>query len=139
MRGFGVLVGVAALAVVAAVAHPASAQTPTGAPKPAKKTLQPPPPVLRSVAGTVIQPTRTIIHNPDGTTTIIVVPRRSYLDVGNEVPIGYPRTNDYAFPPGGDPGRPYWYFGPDLAGQGGTPLAQPDLLPGFGASYPVPY
>lgn len=132
MRGFAVLVGVAALAV-ATVTHAVSAQTSTAT----KRNQQVP--VQRSAAGTVIQPTRTIIHNPDGTTTIITVPRRSYLDVGNEVPVGYPRTNDYAFPPGGDPGRPYWYFGPDVAGVGGTPLAQPDLLPGFGASYPVPY
>jgi hypothetical protein len=128
MRGFVVFACVAALA---AVTHGAFAQTPS------PRNQQPP--LQRSAAGTVIQPTRTIIHNPDGTTTIITVPRRSYLDVGNEVPIGYPRTNDYAFPPGGDPGRPSWYFGPDVAGVGGTPLAQPDLLPGFGATYPVPY
>jgi hypothetical protein len=98
------------------------------------------PPVIRSAAGTVIQPTRTIIHNPDGSTTVITVPRRSYLDPGTEVPVGYPRTNDYAFPPGGDPGRPYWYFGPDQAGIGGLPLAQPFYLPGYAApSYPTPY
>ena len=137
MRGVAAFVAVAAFAAVSAVAHSASAQTPTDSSK--STTHKGQPPVQRSAAGTVIQPTRTIIHNPDGTTTIITVPRRSYLDVGNEVPVGYPRTNDYAFPPGGDPGRPYWYFGPDLAGVGGTPLAQPDLLPGFGASYPTPY
>jgi hypothetical protein len=130
MRVFTIAVGVAALAIVSAVSLPASAQAPN------KKTT---PIVLRSAAGTVIQPTRTIIHNPDGTTTIITVPRRSYLDPGTEVPVGYPRTNDYAFPPGGDPGRPYWYFGPDTAGVGGTPLAQPFLLPGFSPSYPLPY
>jgi len=125
--------------LVTALVCPVSAQTTTNPPKQTKKIQQQPPQVQRSAAGTVIQPTRTILHNPDGTTTIITVPRRSYLDVGNEVPVGYPRTNDYAFPPGGDPGRPYWYFGPDLAGVGGLPLAQPDLLPGFGASYPTPY
>ena len=114
----------------------AVAQTPTNAQPHNKKK---PPVVLRSASGTVIQPTRTIIHNPDGTTTVIVVPRRSYLDVGNEVPVGYPRTNDYAFPPGGDPGRPYWYFGPDTAGVGGSPLAQPWLIPGFSPGYPTPY
>ncbi|HXX03089.1 MAG TPA: hypothetical protein VEJ37_02065 [Xanthobacteraceae bacterium] len=135
MRGFAVVIGVAALALVSAPPLPASAQTPTNGHK--AKNVQPP--VQRTAAGTVIQPTRTIIHNPDGTTTVITVPRRSYLEVGNEVPVGYPRTNDYAFPPNGDPGRPYWYFGPDVAGVGGTPLAQPDLLPGFGASYPTPY
>jgi hypothetical protein len=118
-----------AVAAVSTVA--ASAQTP------AKKKDQPP--VLRSASGTVIQPTRTILHNPDGTTTIIVVPRRSYLDIGTEVPPGYPGTQDYAFPPGGDPGRPYWYFGPDTAGLGGTPLAQPFLIPGFSPGYPTPY
>jgi hypothetical protein len=133
MRGFAVFVGVAALAVIAAGA-PGLAQTSVQTPK---KRQQPP--VLRSAAGTVIQPTRTIIHNPDGTTTIIVVPRRSYLDLGTEVPLGYPGTQDYAFPPGGDPGRPYWYFGPDTAGVGGTPLAQPFLIPGFSPGYPTPY
>jgi hypothetical protein len=98
------------------------------------------PPVLRSARGTVIQPTRTIIHNPNGTTTVIVVPRRrSYLDPGTEVPVGYPGTNDYAFPPGGDPGRPYWYFGPDTGGIGGIPLAQPYLIPGFSPGYATPY
>ena len=136
MRRFVIAVGIAALATVSAVSLPASAQTPPSAQAPIKKKQ---PMVLRSAAGTVIQPTQTIIHNPDGTTTVIVVPRRSYLDVGNEVPVGYPRTNDYAFPPGGDPGRPYWYFGPDTAGVGGTPLAQPFLIPGFSPGYPSPY
>jgi hypothetical protein len=126
MRAIIVLV---ATAVAVVSAGTASAQT-----QPKKQ-----PAVLRSAAGTVIQPTRTIIHHEDGRTTVIVVPRRSYLDVGNEVPIGYPRTNDYAFPPGGDPGRPYWYFGPDMAGVGGTPLAQPLLVPGFSPGYPTPY
>ena len=136
MRRFVIAVGIAALATVSAVTLPASAQTPPSSQAPIKKKQ---PMVLRSAAGTVIQPTQTIIHNPDGTTTVIVVPRRSYLDVGNEVPVGYPRTNDYAFPPGGDPGRPYWYFGPDTAGVGGTPLAQPFLIPGFSPGYPSPY
>jgi hypothetical protein len=130
MRG-RIIIGIAALAVLSAGAPSAFAQSPP------KKNQ---PPVLRSASGTVIQPTRTIIHNPDGTTTIITVPRRSYLDVGNEVPVGYPRTNDYAFPPGGDPGRPYWYFGPSEVGAvGGTPLAQPLLIPGFSPGYPTPY
>ena len=86
--------------------------------------------VYRSAAGTVIQPTRTIIHNPDGTTTVITVQRRSYLDPGTEVPVGYGSRLDYAFPPGGDPGRPYWFYGPDQHGIGGLPLAQPWLIPG---------
>jgi hypothetical protein len=137
MRKFVFVVSIAVLAMVSLAPIAVFAQTPTNAlPHPKKK---PPPVVLRSASGTVIQPTRTIIHNPDGTTTVIVVPRRSYLDVGNEVPVGYPRTNDYAFPPGGDPGRPYWYFGPDTAGVGGSPLAQPWLIPGFSPGYPTPY
>jgi hypothetical protein len=118
-------------AAVAAAMVPAQAET---------KKSPPTVVVARSAAGTIIQPTKTIIHNPDGTTTVITVPRRSYLDPGTEVPVGYPRTNDYAFPPGGDPGRPYWYFGPDQAGVGGYPMAQPFYLPGFIApSYPTPY
>ena len=64
----------------------------------------------------VIEPTRTIIHDPDGTTTVITVQRRSYLDPGTEVPVGYGSRHDYAFPPGGDPGRPYWFYGPDQHG-----------------------
>jgi hypothetical protein len=75
--------------------------------------------VYRSAAGTVIQPTRTIIHNPDGTTTVITVQRRSYLDPGTEVPVGYGSRLDYAFPPGGDPGRPYLVLWPDQLGIGG--------------------
>jgi hypothetical protein len=92
--------------------------------------------VYRSAAGTVIQPTRTIIHNPDGSTTVITVQRRSYLDPGTEVPVGYGSHFDYAFPPGGDPGRPYWYFGPDQHGIGGLPLAQPWLIPGYNPNNP---
>lgn len=126
----GIVVGLAAIGMISVLASAATAQTPT------RKRQQV---VGRSAAGTVIQPTRTIIHNPDGSTTIITVPRRSYLDPGTEVPVGYPGTQDYAFPPGGDPGRPYWYFGPDTAGIGGTPLAQPWLIPGFSPGYPTPY
>src|SRR5271156_6084303 len=94
------------------------------------------PSVYRSAAGTVIQPTRTIIHNPDGTTTVITVQRRSYLDPGTEVPVGYGSHFDYAFPPGGDPGRPYWFYGPDQSGIGGLPLARPFFLPGINLNNP---
>jgi len=38
--------------------------------------------------------------------------------------------------PGGDPGRPYWYFGPDQSGVGGTPLAQPWLIPNYNPHNP---
>jgi hypothetical protein len=99
-----------------------------------KKNQQPA--VYRSAAGTVIQPTRTIIHNPNGTTTVITVQPRSYLNPGTEVPVGYGSHMDYAFPPGGDPGRPYWYFGPDQSGVGGTPLAQPWLIPNYNPHNP---
>jgi hypothetical protein len=126
MRTYGVIL--AALAVLTASASTAGAETKTTYPL-----------AIRSASGTVIQPTRTIIHNPNGTTTIITVPRRSYLDPGTDVPVGYPGTMDYAFPPGGDPGRPYWYFGPDTAGIGGIPLAQPFLIPGFSPGYSTPY
>jgi hypothetical protein len=130
MRGImrGMVVGIAAIGIVSVMASAATAQTPH------RNRAY----VQRSAAGTVIQPTRTIIHNADGSTTIITVPRRSYLDPGTEVPVGYPSHLDYAFPPGGDPGQPYWYFGPDTAGVGSSPLAQPFLLPGF-TSYPSPY
>jgi hypothetical protein len=117
MRTFGLVI--AAFAVGLAVGPSALAEP--------KKSQ---PQVLRSASGTVIQPTRTIIHNPNGTTTVIVQ-RRSYLDPGTEVPVGYPGRTDYAFPPGGDPGRPYWYFGPDQSGVGGVTLAPWFHLPGI--------
>jgi len=119
MRAFMVLV---AGGVVLAVAGSANAAT---------KTKKRQPLVLRSASGTVIQPTRTIIHNANGSTTIIVVPRRSYLDPGTEVPVGYGSHMDYAFPPNGDPGDPYSFYGPDLNGIGGVSLARPFWLPGF--------
>jgi hypothetical protein len=115
--------------VAAVAADAASAQT-------SQTRRYPQPQVIRSASGTVIQPTRTIIHNPDGSTTVITVPRRSYLNPGTEVPVGYGSRMDYAFPPGGDPGRPYSFYGPDLAGVGGLPLAQPFLVPGFNPNNP---
>ena len=119
MRAFMVLV---AGSVALAVAGSANAAT---------KTKKRQPLVLRSASGTVIQPTRTIIHNANGSTTIIVVPRRSYLDPGTEVPVGYGSHMDYAFPPNGNPGEPYSFYGPDLNGIGGLSLARPFWLPGF--------
>jgi hypothetical protein len=95
------------------------------------------PVVERSAAGTVIQPTRTIIRNPDGTTTIIVTPRhRSYLDPGTEVSVGDGSYRDYMLPPGGDPGRPDWWYGPDHSGTGGYPIASPFYLPGINTNNP---
>jgi hypothetical protein len=117
MRKVGVIV--AAIAIVSACSGPAGAAT--------KKQ----PLVLRSARGTVIQPTRTIIHNPNGTTTVIEVPRRSYLDVGTEVSIGDGSYHDYVAPPDGDPGRPYWFMGPDVRGAGRYPLPAAFDVPGI--------
>lgn len=94
------------------------------------------PRVVRSAAGTVIQPTRTIIHHPDGTTTIYVTPRRSYLDPGTEVSVGDGSYRDYAFPPDGDPGRSNWFYGFDQTGSGGLPLPRPFDIPGFNPATP---
>jgi hypothetical protein len=111
----------AVLALVSAQASLANAQ-------PKKRTVI----VERSAAGTIIQPTRTIIHRPDGTTTVYVTPR-SYLDTGTEVSVGDRGFNDYAFPPGGDPGRSsVWYYGPDTTNiVGGFSPARPFYLPGY--------
>ena len=94
------------------------------------------PVVARSAAGTVIQPTRTIIHHPDGTTTIYVTPRRSYLDPGTEVSVGEGTIRDYVLPPDGDPGRADWFYGPDQTGSGGMPLPRPFYIPGFNPATP---
>ena len=94
--------------------------------------------VERSAMGTLIQPTRTIIHNPDGTTTIIVTPRRSYLDPGTEMSPGEGTIRDYMLPPGGDPGRAnIWFNGPDSTGlMGGFSPAWPFYLPGYNPNTP---
>ena len=94
------------------------------------------PRVVRSAGGTVIQPTRTIIHHPDGTTTIYVTPRRSYLDTGTEVSVGDRGFRNYMLPPGGDPGRADWFYGPDQTGSGGMPLPRPYYIPGFNPATP---
>jgi hypothetical protein len=115
------VVAAAALALVSAQVSLANAQ-------PKKRTVI----VERSASGTIIQPTRTIIHRPDGTTTVYVTPR-SYLDTGTEVSVGDRGFNDYAFPPGGDPGRSsVWYYGPDTTNiVGGFSPARPFYLPGY--------
>ncbi len=92
--------------------------------------------VERSAAGTVIQPTRTIIHHPDGTTTIYVTPRRSYLDPGTEVSVGDGSYRDYMLPPDGDPGRADWFYGPDQTGSGSMPLPRAFYIPGFNPNTP---
>jgi hypothetical protein len=92
--------------------------------------------VERSAAGTVIQPTRTIIHNPDGTTTIIVTPRRSYLNPGTGVSRGDGSRFDYMLPPGGDPGRSDWWYGPDHSGGAFYMVREPNYLPGINTNNP---
>jgi hypothetical protein len=118
----------AALTALAAQLGPADAQS---------STQRRQPPIQRSAAGTVIQPTRTIIHNSNGTTTI-VTPRRSYLDTGTEVSVGDRGYRDYVLPPGGDPGRSsVWFYGPDYTNVvGGFMPARPFYLPGYNANTP---
>ena len=117
-------------AVLAASAMPAAA---------AKK--QPPTPqrvVERTASGTIIQPTTTIIPDGYGHNRIIVIPRhRSYLDTGTEVSVGDRSFRDYVLPPGGDPGRPYWFYGPDVQGTGRHPL--PSAFDGTGLSPNNPF
>jgi hypothetical protein len=114
----------------------ASATAPAGA---ATKKVPPQQPVVeRSAAGTIIQPTMTIIPGPGGQRTVIVIPRqRSYLDTGTEVSVGDRGFQDYAFPPGGDPGRSNWFYGPDFQGAGRYPL--PSAFDGTGINPNTPY
>jgi hypothetical protein len=83
----------------------------------------PQPDVERSASGTIIQPTTTIVPDGNGYSRAIVIPRRrSYLDTGTEVSVGDRTFQDYVLPPGGTPGRPNWFFGPDFQGTGHYPL-----------------
>ena len=119
MRAFAVTVAV--LAVCAAQACSADAAT---------RRQPPQPPVMRTASGTVIQPSRTIIHD-QYRTTVIVIPRRSYLDTGTEVSVGDRKFTDYAFPAGGDPGQSSsWFIGPDFSGSNGYPLPRAFITPG---------
>ena len=126
----GVTFSVLMAAVVTATAMPAAA---------AKKQPPTPQPVVeRSASGTIIQPTTTIIPDGYGHSRIIVIPRhRSYLDTGTEVSVGDRSFRDYVLPPGGDPGRPYWFFGPDFQGTGRKPL--PSAFDGTGLSPNNPF
>jgi hypothetical protein len=119
------VVTVAALAVFAAQGDAANAA--------AKKNQ---PPVMRTASGTVIQPTKTIFHDANGHTTVIVVRPRSYLDTGTEVSIGDRKFSDYAYSPMGDPGRSTWFFGPSVVPSGGIPIPQPGYIPGFNPNLP---
>ena len=116
-----VAVVVAAVAAIAVQAGSASA-----APRNGQQVVE------RSAAGTIIQPTKTIIHHEDGTTTVIVIPRRrSYLETGTEVSVGDRKFTDYAFPAAGDPGQSqFWFIGPDVSGSNGYPLPRAFVTPG---------
>jgi len=130
MRSFTVMTAAIAAfsAAFAALAVPATAAT---------KKPQPPVVVARSVNGTIIQPTTTILHDGNGHTTVIVIPRqRSYLDTGTEVSVGDRSFQDYVFPPGGDPGRSNWFYGPDVQGRGRYPL--PSAFDGTGINPNTP-
>jgi hypothetical protein len=128
VRCLGVVFAV--MAVVSAVSSPAAADPP-------KKPHRQPVMVERSASGTIIQPTTTIINGPSGQRTVIVIPRqRSYLDTGTEVSVGDRGYMDYMLPPGGDPGRPNWFIGPDVQGRGSYPLPGPFSIPGFNPDTP---
>ena len=121
----GLMVGV--LATTAMPAAAAKKQPPT-----------PQPVVERTASGTIIQPTTTIIPDGNGHSRVIVIPRRrSYLDTGTEVSVGDRSFRDYVLPPGGDPGRPYWFYGPDVQGTGRHPL--PSAFDGTGLSPNTPF
>ena len=92
MRAFAVTVAVLAVREVQA-----------GSADAATRRQPPQPPVIRTANGTVIQPSRTIIHDQYGRTTVIVIPRRSYLETGTEVSVGDRKFSDYAFPPAAIP------------------------------------
>ena len=122
-------IGATAAAVLLALGTCAGAAT---------KKPQARPVVERSASGTIIQPTTTIIPDGQGHTTIITIPRqRSYLDTGTEVSVGDRGFQDYAFPPGGDPGRPNWFAGPDVQGTGRYPL--PSAFDGTGINPNTPF
>lgn len=96
------------------------------------------PGVMRSASGTIIQPTTTIVPDGRGHTRVIVIPRqRSYLDLGTEVSVGDRSFRDYVLAPGGDPGRPYWFYGPDRQGTGRYPL--PSAFDGTGLGSENPF
>jgi len=127
------LIAVAASTVVAATL--AAATVPAGA---AQRQAQQVAPVERSPSGTIIQPTTTIIPDGTGHARVIIIPRRrSYLDTGTEVSIGDRSFRDYIVGPAGDPGRPYWFYGPDVQGTGRKPL--PSALDGTGLSPNTPF
>jgi hypothetical protein len=131
MREFAVTVAALALVAGAMVAGAAGSADAASKKYPPQRA-----PVMRTAAGTVIQPSKTIIHDQYGHTTVIVIPRRSYLDTGTEVSVGDRKFSDYAYSPTGDPGRSTWFFGPSVAPSGGVPIPQPLYIPGFNPNLP---
>jgi len=126
----GTTVGALFAAMVVATAMPAAAAK--------KQPLVQQQVVERSASGTIIQPTTTIVPDGTGHTRVIVIPRRrSYLDTGTEVSVGDRTFNDYVLPPGGDPGRPNWFYGPDFQGTGRKPL--PSAFDGTGINPNTPF
>ena len=126
----GAAVGALFAAVIVATAMPAEAAK--------KQPLVQQQVVERSASGTIIQPTTTIIPDGTGHNRVIVIPRRrSYLDTGTEVSVGDRTFNDYVLPPGGDPGRPNWFYGPDFQGTGRKPL--PSAFDGTGINPNTPF
>ena len=121
MRVFAV--AATAVAVFAVLADSAGAVTKKGRPDP----------VMRTASGTVIEPTKTIIHHPNGTTTVIVIPRRSYLETGTEVSVGDRGFMDYAFRRSA---IRIGSFGPDTGGHGSYPLPGFGSIPGFNPNTP---
>ena len=86
---------------------------------------------MRTANGTVVEPSKTIIRDEHGRTTVIVIPRRSYLDTGTEVSLGDRKFTDYAMPPGGDPGHAqFWFIGPAVGGDLGYPMPRAFITPG---------
>src|SRR5262249_18948326 len=127
------LTAVAAIAVtmVAAATVPAGA-----AQRQAQK--QAAAPVERSPSGTIIQPSPTFMPDGRGHARVIIIPRRrSYLDPGTEVSVGDRSFRDYVVGPAGDPGRPYWFYGPDVQGTGRKPL--PSAFDGTGLNPNTPF
>jgi hypothetical protein len=125
----GVAFSVVVAALLAATAMPAAAK---------RRPLTPQPVVERSASGTIIQPTTTIVPDGTGHSRVIVIPRRrSYLDTGTEVSVGDRSFQDYVRPPGGDPGRPNWFYGPDVQGHGRYPL--PSAFDGTGVNPNTPF
>ena len=97
-----------------------------------RQSPAPQPIVERSASGTIIQPTTTIIPDGTGHSRVIVIPRRrSYLDTGTEVSVGDRKFHDYFWWPGGDPGRPNWFYGWDYQGTGHYPLPWSNGAPAY--------